>query len=337
MKRIEIEHNKELKPLNTFGIAARASGFVAFRDRGDLAAIFADPSWSGKSWYVMSGGSNILLTGDYDGLILHPVARAIEEVERDGEAVTLRVQAGLAWDELVAYCVTNGYGGLENLSGIPGFVGAAPVQNIGAYGAEVKDTIAEVEAYRFDTGVVQSFTNAECRFGYRDSVFKHEERGSVILSVTFRLPLRPHFSIGYGDLSREVEALGGASLSAIRQAVLSIRAAKLPDPKVLGNSGSFFKNPVVSEQEAEALRCNYPDMPVYLVPTGVKLAAGWLIDRAGLKGYRQGRVGVHEKQALVLVNYGGATGGEVLALADHVIVAVRERFGVSLVPEVNVL
>jgi UDP-N-acetylmuramate dehydrogenase len=286
---------------------------------------------------VVSGGSNILLTGDYNGLILHPVARTIEEVERDGEAVVLRVQAGLAWDELVAYCVTNGYGGLENLSGIPGFVGAAPVQNIGAYGAEVKDTIAEVEAYRVDTGTVRSFSNAECRFGYRDSVFKHEERQAVILSVTFRLPLRPHFSIGYGDLSREVETLGGASLHSIRQAVLSIRAAKLPDPMVLGNSGSFFKNPVVSEQQAEALRRDNPDMPFYPVPTGVKLAAGWLIDRAGLKGYRQGRVGVHEKQALVLVNYGGATGQEVLALADHVIGTVRECFGVSLLPEVNVL
>jgi UDP-N-acetylmuramate dehydrogenase len=334
---IEIEHNKELQALNTFGIAARASGFVVFRDRDDLATIFADPSWRDKPWYVVSGGSNILLTGDYDGLILHPVARAIEEVERDDEAVTLRAQAGLEWDELVAYCVTNGYGGLENLSGIPGFVGAAPVQNIGAYGAEVKDTIAEVEAYRVDTGVVQTFTNAECRFGYRDSVFKHEERQAVILSVTFRLPLHPHFAIGYGDLSREVEARGGASLQTIRQAVLSIRAAKLPDPKVLGNSGSFFKNPVVSEQEAEALRRDYPDMPSYPVPNGVKLAAGWLIDRAGLKGYRQGRVGVHEKQALVLVNYGGATGQEVLALADHVIATVRDRFGVSLVPEVNVL
>lgn len=333
-----IERDKELKPFNTFGISARAAGFAEFRDKSDLDRIFADRQWSGKPWYVVSGGSNVLLTGDYDGLILHPAARQVEEVGRDDASVTLRVEAGKDWDEFVAGCVESGFGGVENLSDIPGYVGACPVQNIGAYGAEAKDTIVGVEAYLTENGTVRTYTNAECRFGYRESIFKHELKGkAIILSVTFRLSLRPSFNLGYGDLLRETEALGGPSLSTVRQAVMAIRAAKLPDPKVLGNSGSFFKNPVVPAETAEALKAVYPELPVYPAAEGAKLAAGWLIDRAGLKGYRQGNAGVHEKQALVLVNYGGATGADILALADHVIGTVREKFGITLGMEVNVL
>jgi len=335
---IHIQPDKELKELNTFGIPARAAGYAEFRNAEDLTAVFSEPVWQGKPWYILSGGSNILLTGDYNGLILHPVGRAIEETCRDEASVTLRAEAGVDWDTFVAYCVEKGYGGIENLSDIPGYVGACPVQNIGAYGSEVKDTITEVEAYLPETREVRRFNNEDCDFGYRESIFKREWKGkAIVTAVTFRLSLNPVFNIGYGDLSRETEALGGPSLKNIRTAVMSIRAAKLPDPKVLGNSGSFFKNPVVDAQKAEALKALYPDMPTYPAPNGVKLAAGWLIDRAGLKGYRQGHCGVHEKQALVLVNYGGATGRDILALADHVISTVEEKFGIRLGMEVNIL
>ena len=333
-----IERDKELKELNTFGIPARAAGYAEFRDKADLDSLFSDPQWHGKPWYILSGGSNVLLTGDYPGLILHPVANRIRETDRDEDSVTLNADAGVDWDHFVRYCVGKGYGGVENLSDIPGYVGACPVQNIGAYGVEVKDSIQEVEAYLVETGEIRRFSRDECRFGYRESVFKQEWKGkAVILSVTFRLSLYPEFRIGYGDLSREVEALGGTSLDNVRRAVLSIRAAKLPDPKLLGNSGSFFKNPVVDETRAAELKAGYPDMPTYPTAAGVKLAAGWLIDRAGLKGFRQGNAGVHEKQALVLVNYGGATGQDILRLADHVIATVEEKFGIRLGMEVNVL
>ena len=332
-----IERNKELKPCNTFGVSARAAGFAAFRDKADLDAVFADPEWGERPWTVIGGGSNVLLTKDYDGLILHPAGQEITEVAHDEYTVTLRVQAGVEWDDFVRYCVERGLGGVENLSGIPGTAGAAPVQNIGAYGAEVADTIAEVGAYLPDSGEIHTFSNAECRFGYRESIFKYELKGrAIILSATFRLSLNPVFNIGYGDLEREVQALGGPSLENIRRAILSIRDEKLPDPKVLGNSGSFFKNPVVPQELAEALRVQYPDMPQYTASEGRKLAAGWLIDRAGLKGFRLGNAGVHEKQALVLVNYGEATGAEILAVAARVIAAVEAKFGITLQMEVNV-
>ncbi len=295
-----IEPNKELLPYNTFGISARAAGFAEFGTKEDLDAVFADPAWRGRPWTVLGGGSNVLLRGDYDGLVLHParpraVSSAIAELTpagaRDDDSVVVRAPAGTAWDDFVAHAVARGRGGVENLSGIPGTVGAAPVQNIGAYGAEAGDTILEVEAYLAETGEVRTFSNAECRFGYRESIFKHELKGrAIILSVTFALSRTPVFDIGYGDLAREVAALGGASLANIRRAVLAIRDTKLPDPQMLGNSGSFFKNPVVSAQKAEALRDIYPDLPTYPAAEGVKLAAGWLIDRAGLKGYRQGPV-----------------------------------------------
>lgn len=332
-----IRLDKELQPLNTFGIAARAAGYAEFRGKADLDTLFADPAWKNRPWRVLGGGSNVLPTRDYDGLILHPIGREIIEIQRDNDSVILRADAGRVWDDFVEYGVEKGYGGVENLSDIPGQVGAAPVQNIGAYGAEVGNTIVEVEAYLPENGEIRLFSREACRFGYRDSIFKREWRGrAIVLAVTFELSLNPSFQIGYGDLAREVEALGGTSLRNIRQAVRAIRTTKLPDPAVLGNSGSFFKNPVVSPEKAEALRAAYPEMALYPAPDGVKLAAGWLIDRAGLKGFRMGKAGVHERQALVLVNYGGATGAEILALADHVIGTVEQKFGVRLEMEVNV-
>jgi UDP-N-acetylmuramate dehydrogenase len=241
----------------------------------------------------------------------------------------------------VAWSVDNGLWGIENLSSIPSSVGAALVQNIGAYGAEVKDVITTVEYFDTNRLEVVRLSNAECKFGYRESIFKQELRGrAIILAVEMSLCRTPRPNLGYGDVIKEVEARGGATLHNIREAICAIRGRKLPDPKVLGNAGSFFKNPIVERSVAERLLVKYPEMPCYPVPNDdncVKLAAGWLIDRTGLKGYRDGNVGVHVNQALVLVNYGGATGGEVIALAKYVSMMVNKKFGVEISPEVNLL
>ena len=255
------------------------------------------------------------------------------------DAVAVRAEAGVEWDDLVAWAVERDLWGIENLSLIPGKVGAAPVQNIGAYGAEAKDAIESVEMFCTDTCNTLILSREHCAFGYRESVFKHALRGRVVITaVTFRLSRRPRPDLGYGDLLRETEARGGATLRNIREAVCAIRRSKLPDTAVLGNAGSFFKNPVVEAAVAERLRTDYPALPLYPAAEGrMKLAAGWLIEQAGMKGHREGCVGVHDRQALVLVNYGGATGSEVLALAHKVQEAVRAKFGVEIAAEVNVL
>ena len=333
-----IEENKPLLGLNSFRIAATARRFVGFSGEDDLRAFFSDFP-AGERWVVLGGGNNVLLTGDYDGTMLHPLCREITVEKCEGDTVLVRAGAGTEWDDFVAWTVERGLGGVENLSSIPGYAGAAPVQNIGAYGVEAKDTVESVECYLTDEKRVVSLSAEACRFGYRDSIFKHALRGrAVILSVLFRLSSRPRFMLRYGDVADRVRESGGESLENIRRAVISIRREKLPDPAVLGNAGSFFKNPVVSCETAERLSGEYPDMPRYDAGGGrSKLAAGWLIDRCGWKGRRQGCVGVHEKQALVLVNYGGATGRDVLALADDIRSDVRERFGVSIDMEVNLL
>ena len=267
------------------------------------------------------------------------MARQIALLSDDGDEVRLRVEAGVEWDDLVEWAVERGLWGIENLSLIPGKAGSAPVQNIGAYGCEAKDAIRRVEMYCVETGNLLTLDAAHCGFGYRESVFKHDLKGRVIITaIEIRLSHTPRPKLGYGDVEREVEARGGATLRNIREAICSIRRAKLPDPAVLGNAGSFFKNPVVEAPVAERLLAEYPDMPHYAAPEGrIKLAAGWLIDRAGMKGYREGSVGVHERQALVLVNHGGATGGEVIAFARTVQAKVREKFGIEIDTEVNIL
>ena len=288
---------------------------------------------------MLAGGNNILFTEDYDGVLLTPAARQIALVSDDGDEVRLRVDAGVEWDDLVEWAVQRGLWGIENLSLIPGKAGAAPVQNIGAYGCEAKDAIRRVEMYCVETGTVLTLDAAHCGFGYRESVFKHDLKGRVIITaVEIALSHTPRPRLGYGDVEREVEARGGATLRNIREAICSIRRAKLPDPAVLGNAGSFFKNPVVEASVAENLLKAYPDMPHYPAPEGrEKLAAGWLIDRTGMKGHRAGNVGVHERQALVIVNHGGATGGEVIAFARTVQTRVREKFGIEIDTEVNIL
>ena len=337
MKRIY--HNINLAERNSFGVQQMAHTLVEVESAADLRELFEDEH--PEKWYVLGAGNNTLFTQDYDGVLITPVGRAIEVLEDDGERVRLRVEAGYDWDELVAWSVEKGLWGIENLSAIPSSVGAAPVQNIGAYGAEAKDAIAVVEYFDTNTLEVVRLANADCHFAYRESIFKHELKGvAIILAVEFALSRMPKANLGYGDVIKEVEARGGATLNNIREAICAIRSSKLPDPKVLGNAGSFFKNPIVGADVAEKLLAEYPEMPKYPVPsdpTKVKLAAGWLIDKAGLKGYRSGSVGVHDRQALVLVNHGGATGDDVIRLSEMVRGAVNAKFGVEISPEVNIL
>ena len=330
-------HQISLRGRNSFGVDQRAARLVEFETAEDLRTFFA-AGIPGR-WTVLAGGNNILFTEDYDGVLLTPVARQIALLSDDGDEVRLRVEAGVEWDDLVEWAVERGLWGIENLSLIPGKAGSAPVQNIGAYGCEAKDAIRRVEMYCVETGNLLTLDAAHCGFGYRESVFKHDLKGRVIITaIEIRLSHTPRPKLGYGDVEREVEARGGTTLRNIREAICSIRRAKLPDPAVLGNAGSFFKNPVVEAPVAKRLLAEYPDMPHYAAPEGrVKLAAGWLIDRAGMKGYREGSVGVHERQALVLVNHGGATGGEVIAFAHKVQAEVRRKFGIGIDTEVNIL
>lgn len=330
-------HQISLRSRNSFGVDQQAARLVEFETPEDLRTLFA--AGIPEKWTVLAGGNNILFTRDYDGVLLTPVARGITLLSDDGDEVRVRADAGVEWDDLVEWAVGRGLWGIENLSLIPGKAGAAPVQNIGAYGCEAKDAIRRVEMYCVETGAMLTLDAAHCGFGYRESVFKHDLKGrAIITAVEIALMHTPRPRLGYGDVEREVEARGGATLRNIREAICAIRRAKLPDPAVLGNAGSFFKNPVVGAAAAERLFAEYPDMPHYPAPEGrVKLAAGWLIDRAGMKGRRKGAVGVHERQALVLVNHGGATGGEVIAFAHEVQERVREKFGIEIDTEVNIL
>ncbi|MEG1612456.1 MAG: UDP-N-acetylmuramate dehydrogenase [Alistipes sp.] len=332
-------HNITLRDRNSFHVEQYAQRLVEFDTEEDLQELFANQPPT--AWMVLGGGNNILFTHDAQTTILVPKAQGIKIVGDDPEQVHITVEAGVEWDDLVEWAVAHELWGIENLSLIPGKVGAAPVQNIGAYGSEAKDAIESVRMFCPETHNVLVIEAAHCDFGYRESIFKHTLRGRVIItSVTFHLSRIPQPKLGYGDLIREVEARGGATLRNIREAVCAIRRSKLPDPAVRGNAGSFFKNPIVELSIAEALRTHHPDMPSYPLPndpTHVKLAAGWLIDKAGLKGYTEGHVGIHEHQALVLVNLGGATGGEVIAFAHKVQQHVKELFGVEIDTEVNIL
>ncbi len=327
-----------LRDRNSFRVEQRAACLVEFETAEELRSLFA--AGVPDRWTVLAGGNNILFTRDYEGLLLTPVARGIERLEENAASVLLRVEAGVEWDDLVARAVDEGLWGIENLSLIPGKAGAAPVQNIGAYGCEAKDVIERVHCFDTETLRERVLERDACAFGYRDSIFKRELKGRVVITaIEVRLGRRPQPGLGYGDVEREVAARGGATLGNIREAICAIRRAKLPDPAVTGNAGSFFKNPVVERATAERLLADHPDMPHYATadPARVKLAAGWLIDRAGLKGYAEGRVGIHERQALVLVNRGGATGAEVIAFARRVQQRVAERFGVEIDTEVNIL
>lgn len=328
--------NISLKAFNTFGIEAQCEKLIEFTDAADLREIFS--RMAGR-WDVLGGGSNILLMGDYHGTLLKAAGRNITVLSDEDGTVIVHLEAGVVWDDFVDWTVEQGLWGAENLSHIPGTVGAAPVQNIGAYGVEARDVIRSVEMYEIQGGKVITLAAEHCAFGYRDSVFKRELRGMVIITaVNFALSRNPSPRLDYGDLRAETEARGGPSLANIRAAVTAIRSSKLPDPEEIGNAGSFFKNPVVPLVVADRLKAEHPDMPLYpgAEKNERKLAAGWLIDRTGWKGRSLGPAGIHARQALVLVNLGGATGGDILALARRIQADVRTQFGVEIEPEVNV-
>lgn len=329
-----------LKNFNTFHIEAFADQFFRFNSAMELQKwLKSEESQEQHEFLVMGGGSNLLFTGDFYGTILHPAITGIEIIGEEGDEVLVRLGAGEEWDHCVAWAVENGLGGIENLSLIPGMAGAAPVQNIGAYGVELKDVFEYAEGLFLADGGFFRLYNHECNFDYRYSIFKGPLKyQTVITSVVLRLQKKPAFQLGYGTVSLAVEERGGVSLKNIRDAVVEIRASKLPDPDKLGNAGSFFKNPVIHVQEHRALLQKWPQIPGYPLPDGerIKVPAGWLIEQGGWKGLVRGRAGVHHNQALVLVNHGGATGSEVLALAQAIESDVWQKFGIRLEREVNV-
>lgn len=331
-------YNCSLLPYNTFGMDVKASRFVEYASVEELRGLWnAEREAVARALHI-GGGSNLLFASDYEGLILHSAIKGYTVVKETEEEVKVRVGAGEVWDDFVAYTVANGWYGAENLSLIPGEVGASAVQNIGAYGVEAKDLIVSVDTFGLETGEERRFMREECRYAYRESVFKQELKGIYAVTfVTYRLKKHPVFHLEYGNIRAELEKQGcQVDLENVRRIIIAIRQAKLPDPKVLGNAGSFFMNPVVPKMQFEALLAQYPDMPHYPVDDAhVKIPAGWMIDRCGWKGKRVGHAGVHEKQALVLVNCGGATGKEVMHLAEEIVASVRERFGVTIRPEVN--
>ncbi|TDR82277.1 UDP-N-acetylmuramate dehydrogenase [Paludibacterium purpuratum] len=331
--------NAPLKTLNTFGLDARAAHFCRLEHQDDLPALLDSEPYRQGPVLWLGGGSNLLFTRDHPGLVVQVALSGRRLIADQGDSVVVEAAAGENWHQWVQYTLAQGWFGLENLSLIPGSVGACPVQNIGAYGVEVKDTLCEVIcADLADSGRLVSLSNADCAFGYRDSLFKHEGgQRYLVCAVRFRLSRTPSLKTGYGDIERELQSMPSWPAPTpldVSQAVVNIRSAKLPDPRKLGNAGSFFKNPVVPQADADALAARYPALPRYPAGNGqCKLAAGWLIEQSGFKGFRQGDAGVHERQALVLVNHGSASGREIRALAQAIQDEVERRFGVRLAPE----
>ncbi len=320
---------------NTFGMDVRAERFIEYVSEEELISIL--PLLHEHRFLHIGGGSNILFCGNYDGIILHSAIAGISVVAEDEASVSVKVGAGVQWDDFVSYAVEKGWSGAENLSLIPGEVGASAVQNIGAYGVEAKDLIENVETIDLTDGTRRVFLNAECVYGYRKSIFKNELKGRYAVTyVTYRLSKVFQPKIDYGNVR---EKLLGKELTPenVRNAVIDIRQSKLPDPEVTGNAGSFFMNPVVSLEKYEALKTENPDMPHYIVDGGVKIPAGWLIEKCGWKGKSLGRAGVCPNQALVLINLGGATGSDIVALSNAVCQSVSEKFGISISPEVNII
>lgn len=336
---MECKHRYSLKSLNTFGIDVVVERYVRFDSEMEIVDSFHSEPLGESIHLVLGGGSNLLFVGDFDGIVLHPQFKGIDVIDRDPQHVWVKAMAGETWDDLVAFAVAGGWGGIENLSLIPGSVGASAVQNIGAYGVEAETVIDQVEAIVIETGERAVFSARECGFGYRSSRFKEEEDGRfIITAVVFRLWRQPRFVLDYPGVRAAVQALGGVSLKTVRQAIIDIRQHKLPDPAFIGNAGSFFKNPVVEREMLENLLSRYPDLPHYPQADGrFKLAAGWLIERCGWKGRRWGRAAVHDRQALVLVNRGGATGREILELSEQIRQSVVETFDVRLEREVRVV
>ncbi|MDR1226169.1 MAG: UDP-N-acetylmuramate dehydrogenase [Prevotellaceae bacterium] len=330
--------NFSLKHLNTFGFDVYARYFAQPKSLEELLQIVNNEIFNNNERLVMGGGSNLLFTKDFEGCLVQPLIAGIEKTAETSEHVFVRAGAGVEWDSLVEHCVANEYYGLENLSLIPGNVGASPVQNIGAYGVEAKDSIYSVEFLNLENKTLETYGNAQCEFGYRDSIFKRAMKGKVIIThVTYQLSKTASFNTCYGNINEELKNFTEVNLRNLRQAVTNIRQSKLPDPKEAGNAGSFFKNPVVATAKADELQAQHPTMPRYNSNEGSKIPAGWLVEQCGFKGIRRGNVGVHPKQALVLVNYGGGTGEQVLQLTHEIIATVKNKFGIELEMEVNVV
>ncbi len=337
---MQIQTNFSLKKYNTFGIEAKAKQFVAVHSNDELQSILENHTSDKK--FILGGGSNMLLTQDIDALVIHIDLKGKKIIKEDDDFVWVESQAGEVWHEFVLWTIDQNFGGLENMSLIPGNVGTTPVQNIGAYGTEIKDTFVSCEAMNILSQEMKTFTKEECNFGYRESVFKHEAKDKfVITSVVFKLTKRNHkINTLYGDITKELENknITIPTLKDVSNAVIAIRQSKLPDPKELGNSGSFFKNPIISKSEFDKVHALHPEMPHYVISeTEVKIPAGWLIEKAGFKGKRFGDAGIHKNQALVLVNYGNATGQEILAVSRDVQATVLKEFGIAIEAEVNVI
>ncbi|AKD04874.1 UDP-N-acetylmuramate dehydrogenase [Pontibacter korlensis] len=338
---MKLQTDFPLKPYNTFGIDVKAKLFARFDSVEELQELLQMPELKQEPKLILGGGSNLLFTKDFDGLVLQNGIKGVEKVEEDQAYVYLKAGGGEVWHEFVLQTLELDLGGIENLSLIPGTVGAAPLQNIGAYGVELKDVFHELEAVNIETGEVRAFDNQACRFGYRESVFKNELKGQFIVThVTFKLHKKHTLNTSYGAIKTTLEEMQvqDPSIHHVSAAVCHIRQSKLPDPKQIGNAGSFFKNPEIPKEQFEALQQQYPTIPSYPVSqTTVKVPAGWLIEQCGWKGKVIDNYGVHKHQALVLVNYGGAKGEDIRKLAFEVIASVEEKFGIRLSPEVNIM
>lgn len=337
---MEILHNFSLKKYNTFGIEAKAKQFVAVHSTAQLKTILEENKSHKK--FILGGGSNMLLTKDIDALVIHIDLKGKKIIEDSDEFVWVESQAGESWHEFVLWTIDQNFGGLENMSLIPGNVGATPVQNIGAYGTEIKDTFVSCEAIAIENQEVKTFLKEECHFEYRESIFKNEAKDKyIITSVVFKLTKKNHkINTSYGDITNELEKnnISNPTLKEVSDAVIAIRQSKLPDPKDLGNSGSFFKNPILLKSDFEKIHQQFPEMKYYNVSeTEVKVPAGWLIEQAGFKGKRFGDAGIHKNQALVLVNYGNATGQEILNVSKDIQDTIFKRFGINIEAEVNVI
>lgn len=334
---MKITQNASLLSFNTFGIDVKADYFIEYDSAVDLQAVLQFEVLKSNRILHIGGGSNLLFLKDFNGIVLHSAIHSITKVNENTDFEFLEVGSSVNWDEFVAYCVENGWGGVENLSLIPGETGASAVQNIGAYGVEVRDVIVEVNAVEIESAKIRKFSNKECHYGYRESIFKNELKDKyIITSVVFRLNKEPVYKLNYQHLEEEVLKNGEVNIQNIRKTIIKIRESKLPDPKITGNAGSFFMNPVISKSHFIDLQSKYPHIPHYFVSeTEEKVPAAWLIDQCGWKGKQIGNAAVHDKQALVIVNKGDATGAEIVFLAEQIQASVKEKFGVELKPEVN--
>ena len=337
---MNILNNISLKPYNTFGIEAFAKQFVNITSTEELFDVLVSEQFPDK--FILGGGSNMLLTQDIDALVIHINTKGKDILREEGDHVYVKIQAGENWHDFVLWCIDNEFGGVENLSLIPGNVGTSPIQNIGAYGVELKDVFVECEAINLDDFAINTFKKEDCNFGYRNSIFKQKAKGKyIITNVTFKLTKSNHkLNTSYGAILSELKTkqISSPTIKDVSDAVINIRQSKLPDPKEIGNSGSFFKNPVITTEHFKKLQDNFPEIPSYVVSENeIKIPAGWLIEKAGFKGKRFGDYGVHKNQALVLVNYGSANGSDILKLSKLIQHTIKRLFNIGLEAEVNVI